>query len=93
LRFNRPAACFPHIDRFSVAPGNDAGAIRRLVAVSTTQRGTALSVGVLFGSIAGFVLGMLFGKPLLALASVAIGLILRKSSAEKQRPKFEWLLQ
>jgi len=61
--------------------------------MGNTERGTLLSVGIVLGSLGGFVMGMLFGKHLLATVSMAAGLLLRRDPGDKQRPKFEWLLQ
>jgi hypothetical protein len=54
---------------------------------------TTFSFGVVFGSIGGFVLGVFLGRYVFALATMLVGTVTRKQSSEKQRPKFEWLLQ
>ncbi|MGB3328442.1 MAG: hypothetical protein WBA46_05760 [Thermomicrobiales bacterium] len=61
--------------------------------MGTKQRGTVFSLGLVLGSLGGFIVGMLFGKHLIALASMIAGMVLRREPGDKQRPKFEWLLQ
>jgi hypothetical protein len=61
--------------------------------VGNTERGTVFSLGIALGSLGGFLVGMLFGKYLLATVSMVAGLVLRRDPGDKQRPKFEWLLQ
>ncbi|MGC4106147.1 MAG: hypothetical protein QM753_07295 [Thermomicrobiales bacterium] len=50
-------------------------------------------MGIVLGTLGGFVMGMLLGKYLLATVSMLAGLVLRREPGDKQRPKFEWLLQ
>ena len=61
--------------------------------MGTKERGTVFSLGIALGSFGGFVMGMLLGKYLLASVSMVAGLLLRRDPGDKQRPKFEWLLQ
>jgi hypothetical protein len=61
--------------------------------VGNKERGTLFSAGVVLGSVGGFVMGMLFGKYLVATFSMVASLLLRRDPGDRQRPKFEWLLQ
>ncbi|MGI8484756.1 MAG: hypothetical protein ACR2OU_10900 [Thermomicrobiales bacterium] len=51
------------------------------------------SVGVVFGSIGGFMLGAVLGRYVFSLTSILLATVTRRNADDNGRPKFEWLLQ
>lgn len=54
---------------------------------------STLLLGILIGLFGGFFIGALFGKSVFQLASFLIHLVTEKGKSEKDRMKFELLLQ
>lgn len=61
--------------------------------MNNTSNATTLMVGILIGLFGGFLIGAFLGKSVFQLASLLIHLVSRGSKSDKDRMKFELLLQ
>lgn len=58
-----------------------------------SNNASTLLIGILIGLLGGFFIGAFFGKSVFQLATLLIQLVSKKSKSDKDRMKFELLLQ
>lgn len=61
--------------------------------MKNSNSATTLLVGIIIGIFGGFLIGAFFGKSIFQLASVLIQVLSKGDKADKDRMKFELLLQ
>lgn len=61
--------------------------------MKNSNTATTLLVGIIIGVFGGFLIGAFFGKSVFQLASLLIHMVTRGSKSDKERMKFELLLQ
>ncbi len=61
--------------------------------MNNSNNATTFLVGILIGLLGGFFIGAFFGKSIFQLASLLIHMVTKGSKSDKDRMKFELLLQ
>lgn len=61
--------------------------------MKNSNTATTLLVGIIIGVLGGFLIGAFFGKSVFQIASLLIHMVTRGSKSDKERMKFELLLQ
>lgn len=61
--------------------------------MKNSNTATTLLVGIIIGVFGGFLIGAFFGKSVFQIASLLIHMVTRGSKSDKERMKFELLLQ